>query len=146
MLVPHCRAVANGPVGPAMAGPIIEPAIKKNINVLNFLIFSFFAGFGRNNKWDGIFFRYSFWTVEDTVHTFICTLAIRFACSFCPSHNMDGQAVINIRCVGEAPRCTMSSLASTASLKPTVTTECDLPVEPTSKHVSRTVLQYSWEH
>ena len=23
------RAVANGPVGPAMAGPIIEPIIKK---------------------------------------------------------------------------------------------------------------------
>ena len=25
--VRHCRAVANGPVGPAMAGPIIEPAL-----------------------------------------------------------------------------------------------------------------------
>ena len=35
------RAVANGPVGPAMAGPIIEPAIKKNINFFNFLIFIF---------------------------------------------------------------------------------------------------------
>ena len=23
----YCRAVANGPVGPAMAGPIIEPVI-----------------------------------------------------------------------------------------------------------------------
>ena len=63
------------------------------------------------------FFRYSFWTGEDTVlsrHTFICTLTIQFSCSFCPSHDMDGQAIINIRWVGEAPRCTMSSLASTA--------------------------------
>ena len=31
------RAVANGPVGPAMAGPIIEPAIKKK--TLTFFIF-----------------------------------------------------------------------------------------------------------
>ena len=34
------RAVANGPVGPAMAGPIIEPAFKK----INFLIFIFWLG------------------------------------------------------------------------------------------------------
>ena len=33
------RAVANGPVGPAMAGPIIEPAIRKK--TLTFLIFIF---------------------------------------------------------------------------------------------------------
>ena len=39
------RAVANGPVGPAMAGPIIEPAIlKKNINFFSFLIFIFWLG------------------------------------------------------------------------------------------------------
>ena len=25
----HTRAVANGPVGPAMAGPIIEPVIRR---------------------------------------------------------------------------------------------------------------------
>ena len=48
-------AVANGPVGPAMAGPIIEPVIEKKIEYL------FLAGFGRNNKREGtIFFRYSF--------------------------------------------------------------------------------------
>ena len=43
----------------------------------------------------------------------------------------------------------MSSLASTASLKAqtdagtitTVTTQCVLPVEPTSEHVSQTVLR-----
>ncbi len=29
MLLLLVRAVANGPVGPAMAGPIIEPAIRK---------------------------------------------------------------------------------------------------------------------
>ena len=38
------RAVANGPVGLAMAGPIIEPAIKKNTNFFNFLIFIFWLG------------------------------------------------------------------------------------------------------
>ena len=40
-IVPHFnyynRAVANGPVGPAMAGPIIEPAIKKTL--ITFLMF-----------------------------------------------------------------------------------------------------------
>ena len=40
------RAVANGPVGPAMAGPIIEPA--------NFILF-FIIFFGRNNNRAGIF-------------------------------------------------------------------------------------------
>ena len=30
------RAVANGPVGPAMAGPIIEPANKKTLTFLFF--------------------------------------------------------------------------------------------------------------
>ena len=54
------RAVANGPVGPAMAGPIIEPAIKTNFNFLNVLIFIFLAGFSRNNKREGISFRYYF--------------------------------------------------------------------------------------
>ena len=44
----HARAVANGPVGPAMAGPIIEPVILKK-KFFIFLVF-FWAGFGRNNK------------------------------------------------------------------------------------------------
>ena len=33
------RAVANGPVGPAMAGPIIKPAIKKTLFFLFFNIY-----------------------------------------------------------------------------------------------------------
>ena len=59
-MLSHPRAVANGPVGPAMAGPIIEPAIKTNINFFNVLIFIFLAGFSRNNKREVIFFRYYF--------------------------------------------------------------------------------------
>ena len=35
-------AVANGPVGPAMAGPIIEPLIKKIF--FNFQVFIFWLG------------------------------------------------------------------------------------------------------
>ena len=31
-----CRAVANGPVGPAMAGPIIEPVILIFFNLIYF--------------------------------------------------------------------------------------------------------------
>ena len=75
------RAVANGPVGPAMAGPIIESA-----NLIYFLIFLHFLlyCFGRNNNWAGIFFRYYFWNRDDTVAK-ICTLAIRFY-RFSPSH------------------------------------------------------------
>ena len=38
------RAVANGPVGPAMAGPIIESAIKKNNCFFYFLIFILWLG------------------------------------------------------------------------------------------------------
>ena len=34
-----CRAVANGPVGPAMAGPIIEPVI---FFLIFFFLFNFF--------------------------------------------------------------------------------------------------------
>ena len=37
----YARAVANGPVGPAMAGPIIEPVIKK-IKKLKIKLFNFF--------------------------------------------------------------------------------------------------------
>ena len=40
----HSRAVANGPVGPDMAGPIIEPVIKKQINFLNFFSIYFWLG------------------------------------------------------------------------------------------------------
>ena len=48
------RAVANGPVGPAMAGPIIEPII----NFLKFVIIFF----GQNNNLAGIFFDIIFET------------------------------------------------------------------------------------
>ena len=44
-------AVANGPVGPAMAGPIIEPVIKKKI---------WLGLVGIINVRVPIFFRYSF--------------------------------------------------------------------------------------
>ena len=53
------RAVANGPVGPAMAGPIIEPA--NFILFFNFLKF-FIIFFGRNNNRAGIFFDIIFET------------------------------------------------------------------------------------
>ena len=46
------RAVANGPV----AGPIIEPAIKKKKNFFYLFKIYFLAGLGRNNKRDRIFF------------------------------------------------------------------------------------------
>ena len=36
------RAVANGPVGPAMAGPIIEPVICFKLKKMN-LLFNFFS-------------------------------------------------------------------------------------------------------
>ena len=38
------RAVANGPVGPAMAGPIIEPVIFFLIIIFLLLLFVFSAG------------------------------------------------------------------------------------------------------
>ena len=79
---------------------------------------------------------------------------IRFLCSFCQSHNMVGQAVINIRWVGEAPgaRCVRWPLQRPSNRRREYYdgnyTECVLPVEPTSEseHVSQTVLQWSWEH
>ena len=49
------RAVANGPVGPAMAGPIIEPVI-----FFFYFFLYFLPGFGRNNNGAGNFVRYSF--------------------------------------------------------------------------------------
>ena len=70
-LGPPFRAVANGPVGPAMAGPIIEPANLFFI-FLNFLLYFF----GRNNNRAGIFFDIIFET-DDTVAK-MCTLTIRF--------------------------------------------------------------------
>ena len=47
--IDSCRAVANGPVGPAMAGPIIEPGI------FFFFLKFFIIFFGRNNNRAGIF-------------------------------------------------------------------------------------------
>ena len=57
---------------------------------------------------------------------------------------MVGQTVINIRWVGETPDefIGLYSVPQTdAGTITTVTTECVLPVEPTSEHVSQTVLQ-----
>ena len=98
------RAVANGPVDLTVTGPIIEPVIKT----------FFLAGFGRNNNADGIFvFDIVFATTQSTYahpNDSICTQYM--------SIPYGKQAVIIIRWVGEAPRCTRSLLASTASLKP----------------------------
>ena len=51
------RAVANGPVGPAMAGPIIEAA-----NFFFFFLIFLLYLFGRNNNRAGIFFDIIFET------------------------------------------------------------------------------------
>ena len=67
------RAVANGPVGPAMAGPIIEPA--------NCILFFYFLNFlkkiiiffGRNNNRTGIFFDIMFET--ETTQSPTCALS-----------------------------------------------------------------------
>ena len=64
------RAVANGPVGPAMAGPIIEPGFF--FFFLKFLLY-FLAGIIIEPG----FFRYYFLNRDDTVVK-MCTLTIRF--------------------------------------------------------------------
>ena len=65
----YSRAVANGPVGPAMAGPIIEPVIKTIIKL--FFSIYFLAGFGRNNKRELVpIFLIILFEVETTVPWF----------------------------------------------------------------------------
>ena len=139
-------AVANGPVGPAMAGPIIEPVIlKKNC----FLVFIFWLGLvGIINVRVPFFFRYSFWSGNDSRHKLICTLTIRFLCSFCPSHNMVRQAVVNMPGpqVHEEFVGIYSVHQTDAGTNTTVTTECVPPDEPTSEQVSQIVLNWSWQH
>ena len=143
-VAPHIiyQGVANGPVCPAMAGPIIEPVIKKKI------IFSiyFMAVFSRNNK-RGLFFNIFFLKRRrHSRHTFICNLTIRLVCSFCPYNNMVGQAVINIRWVHEEFIGLYSVPQTNTGTITTVTTDCVLLVEPTSEQVSQTVLEWSWQH
>ena len=129
-----------------MAGPIIEPAIKKTFTLKKKINIYFLAGFGLNNKWDGIFLdiifepeKTQFWVA---IQLYAPWRFDFYAVSVHPiiwlgRHSVGGRGPqVHDEFVG------LYSVSQTDAVSiTTVTTECVLPVEPTSEHVSQTVLQ-----
>ena len=85
---------------------LIETVILLDRPILFFLLFYilFLPGFDRDNNRDGVLFSIFFFKPRRHIRHKVIHPNDSILCNVCPSHNMVGQAVINIRWVGENPQ------------------------------------------
>ncbi len=144
----QCRAVANGPVGPAMAGPIIEPAI---FFFLIFLLY-FLAGIIIEPGFFSILFLKQRRHSGQNVHSDDSILG-----RFRPSHAIASRQSSSFdgweRPPGARVRWPLQRLSMRRRDSHSGRYICVLQIEPTSEqvsqtvlHVSQTVLRWSWQH
>ena len=142
------RAVANGPVGPAMAGPIIEPANFILFMFLNLLLY-FLAGIIIEPGFFSILFVKHRQHSRQNVHSDDSILG-RFRPSHAGSHHdsMSGKGpqVHEFVSLYSEPQCDAGNITAVVFI-------CVIQIEPTSEQVSQTVLQvsqtvlrWSWQH